>query len=204
MRKTVSPQARQRLHEMIRETILNLETSQPFIEPMLDTVCEWYEAQNTFTDAITEENQGMYCETMPCCGAKICKPKEEETEEHDFKGVAYEKDIDQKALQQGFCKVFEFMASHVGWHLDTEIADRTGVYVPSVQRYRSYMRQPEYGGHTVERRRRAGCRIFEYQLIPNYSSKIFKRIMQDRKRQIESDTIAGVRFSVPDNFLKIR
>lgn len=117
---------------------------------------EFYESRNTFTDAITQ------------------KP-EEETENPEFKGVAYEKDIDQKALTQGFFKVFSFLASHSDWYLDTEIAAHTGVYVPSVQRYRSYMRQPEFGSHIIERRRRAGCRIFEYRMIPNVSSKTWKK-----------------------------
>jgi hypothetical protein len=126
---------------------------------MASRICQWYEAQNTFSDAIAQQ-------------------REEQTDEPEFKGVAYEKDIDQKALKQGFYKVFEFFAEHPWqWFLDTEIAAATGVYVPSVQRYRSYCRQPEFGSHIIERRRRVGCRIFEYRMIPNQESKIWKNFI---------------------------
>jgi hypothetical protein len=124
---------------------------------LVQFMSEFYESKNTFSDGIKQE-------------------REEETDDPQFKGVAYEKDIDQKALKQGFFKVFVFLATHAGWYLDTEIAEHTGVYVPSVQRYRSYCCQPEFGGHIIERRRRAGCRIFEYRMIPNKESKTWKQV----------------------------
>lgn len=161
MKRTVSPQAKQKLYPILR-WLLNQSDMNHGMPTMRDVditveqICEWYEAQNTFSDGIHQE-------------------REEETDDPEFKGVAYEKDIDQEALKRGFYKVFEFMAGHPEeWFLDVEIADATGIYVPSVQRYRSYMRQPEFGTHIVNRRRRAGMRIWEYTLIPNDQSKIYQ------------------------------
>lgn len=102
--------------------------------------------------------------------------QEDALDDPHFKGVAYEKELDQKALKMGLVAVFRFMVEHPEWHLDTEISKATGVYVPSVQRYRSYMRDPVWGKHIVHRRRRIGCRIFEYRLIPNTDSLLFKTL----------------------------
>lgn len=136
--------------------------SNDLLVQMVQVFSDFYEAKNTFTDGIAQE-------------------REEETDDPEFKGVAYEKDIDQKALKHGFYQVFEFLAEHPEeWFLDVEISDATGVYVPSVQRYRSYCRQPEFGSHIINRRRRAGMRIWEYTMIPNKESKIFRHFELSR------------------------
>lgn len=109
----------------------------------------------------------------------ISSKEEDNLDDPHFKGVAYEKEIDQKALAHGFFKVFFYMAE-TEWSLDTEISRETGVYIPSVQRYRSYCRSVEWGSHTVERRRRAGCRIFEYRLIPNKESLTWNEYLKSK------------------------
>lgn len=115
---------------------------------------------------------------MESFSKKVIAGTQEETnlEDPHFNGVAYEKELDQHALAHGLVTVFKFMVQHDGWHLDTEIAKATGVYVPSVQRYRSYLRDAVWGKHIVHRRRRIGCRIFEYRLIPNTDSLLFKTL----------------------------
>lgn len=124
------------------------------------------EAMKEISDAI---------ETVPFSeSVKKQVAEENNLDDPHFKGEAYEKEIDQKALKKGFIKVFAFMVENCDWHSDIEIAEETGVYVPSVQRYRSYCRSVEWGSHVVERRRREGCRIFEYRLIPNKASLTYK------------------------------
>lgn len=164
MKRTLSDADRLELQSRLEE-ILNIRLEDcPTVnhidisKELTQLFSEYYESKNSFSDGIAQE-------------------REEETDDPEFKGVAYEKDIDHRALTQGFYKVFRFLATHVGWYLDTEIAAETGVYVPSVQRYRSYCRQPEFGSHIIERRRRAGCRIFEYRMIANQESKIWKKLV---------------------------
>lgn len=169
MKKTLTDADRLELKSKLKDQFSDRSVEFPsdsFRENVLNGLVEFfsdfYESKNTFTDGIAQE-------------------REEETEDPDFKGVAYEKDIDQKALKQGFYTVFEFMVTHPQkWWCDAEISALTGVYIPSVQRYRSYMRQPEFGGHIVERRRRAGMRIWEYKLIPNEQSKIWQKFQLSR------------------------
>lgn len=104
--------------------------------------------------------------------------EEDNLEDPHFKGVAYEKEIDQIPLAGAFFQVFKFMIEHEGWHTDIEISEETEVYTPSVARMRSYARSKEWGSHIVERRRRYNQRIFEYRLIPNVDSLTYKKYSQ--------------------------
>ena len=97
--------------------------------------------------------------------------EENNLDDPHFKGDTYEKEIDQKALKGDFFKVFGFMADHEGQYFtDPEIAEATGVYIPSVQRMRCYMKQKEWGSHVMIRRRRAGQRLYEFACFPNKES----------------------------------
>lgn len=155
----LTEQQRQELRDVILDCACLLESEK---DDIISAIVSWVEAQDdrSYSEKIKQDVE------------------EVNLDDPHFKGERYEKEIDQKALARGFFKVFCFMAEHEGWHTDTEIADQTGVYIPSVQRYRSYCRSPEWGSHVVEARRRHGCRTFEYRLIPNKESLTYKRFME--------------------------
>jgi hypothetical protein len=105
---------------------------------------------------------------------KLQAVEEDNLDSPHFHGETYEKEIDQKALKSDFFRVFDYMLRRHFYKTDVEISEATGVYIPTVQRMRSYMRSPEWGKHTVMRRRREGSRIFEFCLLPNLESLTFR------------------------------
>lgn len=107
---------------------------------------------------------------------QIARQTVEETNLDDphFKGDTYEKEIDQKALSKDLFKVFGYMVAHEEEFLtDVEIADATGAYLPSIPRFRCYLKSPEYGMHNMIRRRRVGSRLFEHRILPNRNSLLY-------------------------------
>lgn len=64
MRKTLSPEAKSDLQYRICERIGQLEDNEPFVEPMMNEIEQWYNEQNTFTDVIDDDgNDRKQCPT---------------------------------------------------------------------------------------------------------------------------------------------
>lgn len=89
-----------------------------------------------------------------------------------FDGVTYSEEIDGKRLTNQFQRVQAYM-SNGEWHTIPEIVKAIS-FAPYDQaseagvsaRLRDF-RKEKHGGHTVNRRRKAGGGFFEYQLILN-------------------------------------
>lgn len=84
---------------------------------------------------------------------------------HNFKGSDYDASQDFKRLSTQFLTVKNIVQDG-DWYTLREIADKTGFMDSSVSRYLRYMRAPEFGGYTVEKRA-CGDRsrgLFEYRV----------------------------------------
>jgi hypothetical protein len=92
-------------------------------------------------------------------------PPAHERRDHDFDGSTYEPTKDRHRLNSQLQRVWAIMIDGK-WHTYGEIAAEIKASENGVSaRFRDF-RKPEFGLHTVERRRVSGG-LFEYRLIPN-------------------------------------
>ena len=113
----------------------------------------------------------------------IQNSEEQNLDDPHFHGSDYQKGKDQKRLIKGMLKVFEYMLDGQ-WRTIPEISEATGVYVPSVLRYKQYLARPEWGGHFVDKKRMTeDGGVWLYRLIPNKESFTWKWYLEQKPRQ---------------------
>lgn len=91
----------------------------------------------------------------------------------EFKGEGVDGEDDVKRLAGQLLAVFQYMADE-RWHTNREIALAVRAPEPSITACYRALRRPEYGGHTVERQRRAGENFYWYRLRINTAHPYFK------------------------------
>lgn len=77
---------------------------------------------------------------------------------------------ERKKMSKQLLRVFEIMKDGQ-WRTLDQIAAFPGMRSPtqSISRYLCFFRAPQYGGHTVNRRKQQNARVFEYQVLPPMS-----------------------------------
>ncbi len=90
----------------------------------------------------------------------------DEAEEPEFGGVTYEPELDENRLRAQLRRVYNVMKDAT-WRTLVEISAVTRDPESSVSARLRDFRKEQFGGHTVNRRRRGEGRrgLFEYQLI---------------------------------------
>jgi hypothetical protein len=84
-------------------------------------------------------------------------------------GPAYDPELDQKRLTGQINDIFQLMKDGK-YRTLREIEDETNHPSASISAQLRHLRKPEFGSHTVDKRRRAGLEengVWEYQLLIN-------------------------------------
>lgn len=140
MKRTVSPQAKEELAGILWDTMMSPAAPEIIdLVKAVDKICEWYESQNTFSDAVQSEDYEPV-------GPDIT-PQE------------------AKRMTGQRAKVFNIMLDGE-WRTLQNIID-LGVESPpqSVAIYLRSFRELRYGGYKVEKKKMNGTRLFAYRLF---------------------------------------
>lgn len=160
MKKTVSPEAKGQLMDILTEEITKPrkwphDINQIAFE-MASRICQWYEAQNTFSD-------------------NVMGTGEKEAGEQTFHEI---EPVDEKPLKKSALVIFKWLVEHPNeWFTPWELSSHLKVNEVTVTNRIRDFRTVQWGSHDTPKRRRAGTRHWEYTLIPNKESTNYQSII---------------------------